>query len=246
MKRTGHIERFVPGDVAGPVAEAHLARYGTACRLVAGKRVGDIACGAGYGSRMLAEAGAASVIGIDNCVDALREAAGRYPHRQVRYLAADATTLPLAAGSLDLVVSFETIEHLREPARFLGEVRRVLRPGGLLLLSTPNREVTRLGIPRYWRRRPSNPFHVREFTRPEIYQMLRRCGFAVEEESGQYFLPSRYTGLPTLLAIVAREALLRDGRRKRIYDVENTQPSQVRAIPADEVPLFLLLRCRRQ
>jgi SAM-dependent methyltransferase len=245
MNVTGPIERFIPGQVEGPVAEAHLARYQYASRFVAGQRVGDVACGAGYGCRMLAEAGAACVLGIDNAREALREAAATYHHCRVGFAAADAGALPVAAATLDVVVCFETIEHLREPGQFLDEVWCALRRGGLLLLSTPNRQVTRLGIPRYWRRRPSNPFHVREFTRPELCRLLRRHGFVVEEEQGQYFLPARYARLPVLLGIVVREALVRDGYRKRIYDVERTQPSRIRAIEAGELPLFLVVRCRR-
>ena len=125
---------------------------------MAGKRVLDVACGAGFGLEMLDAAGA-RVIGMD-----LDYAPLRGGQRQVQ---ADATRLPLPDASIDVIASFETIEHVPDARALVYELRRVLRPGGVLVLSTPNRE---FGPPE---RHTDNPFHVQEFTAPELHALLR-------------------------------------------------------------------------
>jgi SAM-dependent methyltransferase len=142
------------------------ARYVFAATAVPKARVLDVASGSGLGSEFLRRSGARVVVGIEADAAAL---AGR---RRVAdasgpsFVRADATQLPLVDGSCDVVISFETIEHVADPSRMLAECRRVLRPGGRLYLSTPNRTVTR------WL--PSNPFHVREFTTREILTLVGR------------------------------------------------------------------------
>lgn len=138
------------------------SRYAFAAAGVRGARVVDVASGSGLGSELLGRAGARLVVGVEADRDALtpRTAAA------VAFVQADATTLPFGDAACDVVVSFETIEHVGDPGRMLAECRRVLRPGGTLYLSTPNRTVTR------WL--PPNPFHVREFTSAEIVELVRR------------------------------------------------------------------------
>jgi 2-polyprenyl-3-methyl-5-hydroxy-6-metoxy-1,4-benzoquinol methylase len=127
-----------------------VARYALATRLARGRRVLDAACGEGYGSDMLSKAGAATVLGIDIDEPTVLHARSRYG-LDVRV--GDVADLPLGTGEIDLVVSFETIEHVREPERALDEFARVLGPDGLLLISTPN-------AAEYLE---DNPFHKREF-----------------------------------------------------------------------------------
>src|SRR5207249_9324746 len=105
--------------------------------LVPEKRVLDIACGEGYGSAALARAGAASVVGVDISAEACEHARRKYG---VDARVGRADRIPLPAGSIDVIVSFETIEHVERPESFLNECVRVLAPGGALILSTPNRE----------------------------------------------------------------------------------------------------------
>lgn len=120
-------------------AEFHLARYRFASSYVAGKEVLDIACGTGYGSRHLAEAGrAANVTGIDICPEAIQYARSRHCLPNTGYLVGSVTAIPLPVESFDAVVSFETIEHVDEDVEAVAEYARVLRPGGLLICSTPN------------------------------------------------------------------------------------------------------------
>lgn len=148
----------------------HMVRYRFATRFVAGKRVLDVASGVGYGCEMLKAAGASEVVGVDYSPEATRYAAARYASRQPHYLVGDAESLPFGDGQFDVVVSFETIEHLPRPQRFLQQVKRVLRPDGLLIVSTPNRGVFTEG----------NRFHLNEFTFDELQDCLSRSFTHVE------------------------------------------------------------------
>jgi SAM-dependent methyltransferase len=154
----------------------HRARYRFAARYVHGKRVLDIACGAGFGLQMLRQAGAYAV-GMDLDTQALREA---QPITGPSVAQANALLLPIADERVDVVSSFETIEHVTDAAAFIAELRRVLRPGGMLILSTPNRE---FGPP------TSNPYHIQEFSRAELHALLRQA-FAEVAIYGQWPDPS--------------------------------------------------------
>jgi SAM-dependent methyltransferase len=131
---------------------------------VAGLVVLDVASGAGFGLEMLGQAGARA-IGVDYDGGALLDVRRRRQHE--RLVRGDATCLPLKDASADLVVSFETIEHVPDAEALVLEIRRVLKPGGRLVLSTPNRD---FGPPE---RHTGNPFHVREFTADELRDLLR-------------------------------------------------------------------------
>lgn len=136
-----------------------------AASLAAGKRVLDAASGEGYGSFLLAR-DAASVVGVDVSADAIVHAQQRYARSNLRFEAASVTALPQPDASIDLVVSFETIEHLTAQAPMLAEFRRVLAPGGVLLISSPNRSVYNEGGG------IDNHFHVRELDRAELAALL--------------------------------------------------------------------------
>ncbi|HET9762148.1 MAG TPA: class I SAM-dependent methyltransferase [Casimicrobiaceae bacterium] len=158
-------ERFVPG-ARGEIWYEHWHRYHFAAALVAGKEVLDVACGAGYGSALLARS-AKRVVGADISAEAIAHARASYAAvANVAFEPADCAALPFAAASFDTVVSFETIEHIDKQSQFLDEVARVLRPEGTLILSSPNR-------PEYSARRGFvNPFHVRELDRAELAALL--------------------------------------------------------------------------
>jgi len=135
----------------------HRSRYRFAAQFVAGKRVLDVACGAGFGLEMLRDAGACA-IGMDLDFDPLRGGTSQ--------VQADAARLPLSDASMDVIASFETIEHVPNARALVEELRRVLRPGGVLVLSTPNRDFGPS------ERHTNNPFHVQEFTAPELHALL--------------------------------------------------------------------------
>ncbi len=157
-------ERFtnIPG---GPIEVEHLHRYLEAREVCRGKDILDVASGEGYGSALLAQV-AQSVIGVELSPDAVSHASQAYDNVGLRFIVGDARQLPIADASIDVAVSFETIEHFAEHAEFLGEIRRVLRPDGLLILSTPDRDLySPIG-------EPANPFHVQELTRDELRSLL--------------------------------------------------------------------------
>jgi SAM-dependent methyltransferase len=171
-EQAGAIERIAPGFFPDALEAEHLARYCWAARWAAGQTVLDVACGTGYGAGILKRAGARSVLSVDISADAL--AFGRRWYGIVA-LRADAHRLPIISSSIQLVVSFETLEHLHDPAAFLREVRRVLVPGAALFLSTPN--ATRsAGV---------NPYHAREFTVDELLALLGETGFHIRAVAGQ-------------------------------------------------------------
>ena len=141
-------------------------RYRFASRYVAGKRVVDLACGTGYGAEMLVRDGKAIVVyAIDASHDAIMEAAAVYRSRAIKFLTGTAERIPLPDASVDVAVSMETFEHLRQPQRLLEEFRRVLVPNGLLVISTPRNDTES-------RLQPDNPFHVREYSAAEFRQSL--------------------------------------------------------------------------
>jgi SAM-dependent methyltransferase len=141
----------------------HRSRYRFAAQFAAGQRILDVASGAGFGLQMLRQASGCP-IGLDYDAQALREVRRLEPNAPLVH--AEATCLPLASGSIDLVVSFETLEHVPDARAMVFEIRRVLKPGGRLVLSTPNRA---FGPPE---RHTNNPFHIKEFAAAELHELL--------------------------------------------------------------------------
>lgn len=150
-------ERFIPEVMGGGLLEAeHHARYRLALPHVRGRRVLDAGCGVGWGSRLLLEAGAASVLGVDVDRDAIDDARQRVPGGA--FAVADILRLPVAHHSIDVIVCFEALEHVSDHHAALDSLVLALRPGGLLFVSSPNPDV----YP------PGNPFHVHELRPAEL------------------------------------------------------------------------------
>jgi len=163
---------FEPGRVCYEwrLVTEHVVRYAFAAALCRGRRVLDVACGEGYGSYMLAQAGATAVVGLDVDAAAIATAESRFAAPGVRYLVGDATNL---AGVLateppfDVVVSFETIEHVAVVELFLDGIRAVLAPDGIAIVSAPNEP----GPPNH---DSANPFHRRTFTFEQFRTLTQR------------------------------------------------------------------------
>lgn len=173
-------ERFDPKVMSGLLVEAeHLVRYLVAARFAVGGDIIDIGCGTGWGTALLAKASARRCVGIDQDESAIAQAREMYPE-VAEFTVGDAQELALPSSAFDVVVCLETIEHVTDPDRVLDEVRRVLRPNGLLVISSPNPEV----YP------PGNPHHVREFRPQELQSALRRRFAQVILLSQQSFLAS--------------------------------------------------------
>lgn len=162
-------ERFVPSvDFVGQEIEIeHVQRYRAIADLAAGKIVLDAASGAGYGSRILAER-AQLVCGVEIDQEAVSQAKERYGEANLVFVQGSVSSFPFPAETFDLIVSFETIEHLPEETQrqFLLEIKRALKVGGLLVMSTPDRLIYS-DLPNY-----HNEFHQKEFYREEFTAFL--------------------------------------------------------------------------
>ena len=143
-------------------AAFHLARYEFAAQFVDGKSVADLACGTGFGVRYLAEQGkAANVTGVDLCEQAIQYANAKHCVQACSFVAADATDTSLPPESFDVVTSFETIEHVDDDGALIAEFARILKPGGMLICSTPNQWPLEIA-----------PHHVRVYDRKSFTKVL--------------------------------------------------------------------------
>jgi SAM-dependent methyltransferase len=162
-----YIERlsFAPDEPHQAIEAAiHLCRYQLARPLCSGKRVLDVACGEGYGARLMLDWGAASVDGVDVSEEAIARANDLFRGERVRFhqLAAERLEETFAPGSFDLAITLETMEHVPDPASFLRSLRRLVAPGGAIVVSCPNDHWY------YPREEDRNPFHLRKFTFDEF------------------------------------------------------------------------------
>ncbi len=155
-------ERMVPEQVVLSLFWEHVFRYRFAARHARRKTVLDIASGEGYGCHILKQAGASQVIGVDLSPEAVAHARSKYG---IDARVGNAEAIPLPDQSVDLVVSFETVEHVPHPDRFVAEISRVLKPGGRLVMSTPNKDI-------YDQAHAHNDFHCSEMTRQEFQSLL--------------------------------------------------------------------------
>lgn len=153
-------ERMVPEDADMFTFWEHVYRYAFASHFVKQMRVLDIACGEGYGAAALQYAGASSVIGVDISESVCERAQKKYG---IDAIPGRAEQIPLSDGMIDVIVSFETIEHVRQPDRFLDECVRVLAPNGRLIISTPRKGAFN----------QKNPYHCSELTEGEFTDALR-------------------------------------------------------------------------
>ena len=160
-------ERFTP-ECVREIWYEHWHRYALVRAWAAGRRVLDAACGEGYGSALLAQV-ADSVLGLDVDPAAVAHAAARYATTgNLRFEQADATRLQLPAGRFDLVVSFETLEHVEAQDELLDGLSHALSDDGLLVMSSPDKATysDAAGF--------RNEYHVRELYRDEFEALLRR------------------------------------------------------------------------
>lgn len=170
----------------GLEAAIHIARYSFAQPYCANKRVLDVACGEGYGSRLLADWGASEVVGVDISHEAVQAAQQHFGGQRVSFVQSEGETLleKFPPASFDLIVSFETIEHVTDPIQFLENVKRLLKPGGVIAISCPND----------WWYFPTdeekNPYHLRKYHFEEFKSLTE----GVLGESQGWFLGGPMTG----------------------------------------------------
>ena len=170
-------ERFTP-ECQREIWYEHIHRYVLAARWCANKRTLDAACGEGYGSALLADS-ATSVEGVDISEQAIAHARQRYGQLEgAGFQVADCTTLPFDDNEFDRVVSFETLEHLEAHDELLAEFRRVLKPDGFLILSSPDKATYSD------EQNTVNEYHVKELYRNELEALIQRH-FPVHRLLGQ-------------------------------------------------------------
>lgn len=165
MEYTG--ERFIPGQVEGDIKIEHMHRYKCITKFIKDKIVLDAACGDGYGTDIIA-GNAFKAYGIDISKEAIDVANRKYSKENLEFLVASVETLPFSNASIDVIVSFETIEHVDEEAqhKFLTEVKRVLKHDGIFIISTPDKRVYS-DLPGY-----KNVYHQKEFYIDEFKDFL--------------------------------------------------------------------------
>lgn len=143
----------------------HLHRYSLVSNYVQDKIVLDIASGEGYGSNIISDK-AAFVYGVDIDAKSIQEAQLKYKKDNLKFLVGSTSSIPLEDHAVDVVVSFETIEHHDEHIEMMNEIRRVLRPNGLLIISTPDKK-------NYTEKRNFvNKFHVKELYKHEFFDLI--------------------------------------------------------------------------
>jgi ubiquinone/menaquinone biosynthesis C-methylase UbiE len=167
-----------PVESAGRWWGEHMHRYQEALRYInPDDIVLDIACGTGFGTDIIAGKTRGKVVGGDIAADAINECRSHWSKTNLEFRVLDGTKLDFPNHFFDKIVSFETIEHTGQYREMISEFARVLKPGGQLILSTPNRDVlSPNGI--------VNPFHIQEFTYDELKQILEGS-FARVQLSGQ-------------------------------------------------------------
>ncbi len=197
----------------------------------AGRDVLEAGAGEGYGADLIAGT-ARHVIGLDYDDSAVAHVRARYPRVDMRQ--GNLAELPLGDGLVDVVVNFQVIEHLWDQRQFVDECARVLRPAGLLLMSTPNRITFSPG-----RDVPINPFHTRELNALELTELLTDSGFRVEAMLGVFHgarlaeLDARHGG-SIIDAQIARALADAPWPAELLADVESVQTSDFDLLDAGE------------
>jgi len=159
-------ERLMPGALDKTAME-HLHRYALCVELVKGKKVLDIASGEGYGSHLLAGY-ADHVSGVDLSEEAVHHAQVTYPKENLTFMQGSILDIPFPDSSFDVVVSFETLEHVSDHEQTMSEARRVLKTEGLLVISTPEKSVYSDQV------NYANPYHEKELYEQEFRDLIHR------------------------------------------------------------------------
>ena len=163
-------ERCILGVTNEILSKYHIDRYVFASKFVDDKKVLDIACGTGYGSALLKKSGAKEVIGIDISAEAISYAKKHYPNPQINFLVGDATKInSIRDDSIETIVSYETIEHIKEYEIYIHEMLRVLKKDGTFIISTPNKKFSSPNT-----KMPLNPYHYIEFYLDDFKSILNQ------------------------------------------------------------------------
>jgi SAM-dependent methyltransferase len=194
-------EYFIPGESGERIEADHMERYKFASRYARGKSVLDIACGVGYSAPILVGGGAISYDGVDINEELTAYANQHFGTTAIRYHTGDIRTFGIGS-QYDLITCFETIEHVQDYKSALMNLHRLLKDGGLLLISSPNRKITSPGC-HSLSDEPANKFHTQEFIPEELLSALRDAGFSAGA-SGVFGQRQRFSGLASLRRIAPK------------------------------------------
>jgi SAM-dependent methyltransferase len=226
----------------------HIATYDYVRELVRGKDVLDFGCGTGYGTARLADR-CAKITGIDISAEAVAHAGRKYRHNSLTFMAVapvEERPLPFPNERFDVVLSFQVIEHVRDVSAYLSEINRVLRPGGLLVVATPDRSSRLLPLQKPW-----NMWHIREYSDTALRNLIgmrfsnvtiKKMGgrpdvIAIETKRTKWLrwllLPLTLLFLPDSFRISGLKAVQRVGRR--LLPILSRQLTQTRPASAQAV-----------
>lgn len=220
-------ERLVPGTLHWDRYRCeHQQRYNFFAERYAGCNVLDAACGVGYGTQMIAEAGARWAVGIDASATAVQYACAHFATPRTHFIQGDVERIPLPDQLFDIAISFETIEHLHNPAGFVRELRRVLKPGGLLVCSTPNSEFRS-------RYQHHNSFHCSEMSFAQFSEVIA-SQFTIEE---RYYQTHSEAYLRHLDLVSALERSMKPIRFSKMLRAERVLRGRLGREQWDDSPL---------
>jgi len=166
LESTG--ERFIPSNDSGEIAVEHLQRYHSIMQYVKGKVVLDVACGEGYGTHLISQQ-AKQVVGVDISSECIDHSKNKYNKKNIEFKVGSIADLPIVDNSIDVIVSFETIEHVtyKLQKEFIKESKRVLKNDGVMIISTPNKAIY---TDKY---NQTNSHHIKEFYEEEFVEFLK-------------------------------------------------------------------------
>ena len=203
-------------DIVGRIAIEHLHRYSFALNYIENCEVLDIACGEGYGSNLMSKK-AKQVYGVDIDEDVIRSAKKKYNRTNLFFKVGSTSNIPLEDNSVDIITSFETIEHHNEHHKMMIEMKRVLKPKGIVIMSSPDKL--------YYsdKRNYKNQFHIKELYKEEFETLVKKYFSHVQMLSQTYINGS---------------SLLLDDKNQECLDIFGGDFTQI--VVKEKNPMFLV------
>jgi SAM-dependent methyltransferase len=209
----------------------HASRYEFASKFVEEKKVLDIACGSGYGAEILLKGNPKKIVGADLNEDSLKNCKNKYANSKVEFIKKNAENFDFEE-KFDVIISFETIEHLNFPEKLLECVRKAMIPGGIFIISTPNRNFFAPGS--NLKDKPRNKFHIFEYNKTEFEKVLTSHFDGVEFYAQEQSMKKGF-----------------DKYSKKIFKIKNTIASvfsknvaMVEKIKLRKEPAYIIAVCR--